>query len=119
VQFPTQTKIILRRSIEATGNGGDPREWLDYRGERRRMAQGADGERPRAEVAAGALSWFHVAAHTSLLDRLAAAGIGGGRTDDAVIAAAAAHANVGALLTFNPRHFDPPPEGVTVVQPPA
>ena len=59
------------------------------------------------------------AAHTTLLEALAATGIGGGRTYDAVIAAAARHAKVGALLTFNPRHFDPPPEGVAVVQPSA
>ena len=59
------------------------------------------------------------AAHMHLLEGLAAAGIGGGRTYDAVIAAAARHAKVGALLTFNPRHFDPPPEGVAIVQPSA
>ena len=59
------------------------------------------------------------AAHASLLEGLAATGIGGGRTYDAVIAASARQARVGALLTFNPRHFDPPPEGVAVVQPPA
>jgi predicted nucleic acid-binding protein len=58
-------------------------------------------------------------AHTSLLGRLAATGIGGGQAYDAVIAACARQAKVGALLTFNPRHFDPPPEGVAIVQPPA
>lgn len=56
-------------------------------------------------------------AHTSLLERLALTGIGGGRTYDAVIAASARQAKVGVLLTFNPRHFDPPPEGVEVIQP--
>ena len=59
------------------------------------------------------------AACASLLDRLAATGTGGGRTYDAVIAAAARQSRVSALLTFNPRHFDPPPEGVAVVQPSA
>jgi predicted nucleic acid-binding protein len=58
-------------------------------------------------------------AHTTLLAELAATGVGGGRTYDAVIAACARQAKVAVLLTFNPRHFDPPPEGVAVVQPPA
>jgi len=58
------------------------------------------------------------AAHTTLLDGLAETGVSGGRTYDAVIAACARQARVGALLTFNPRHFDPPPDGVTVVEPP-
>lgn len=56
-------------------------------------------------------------AHVTLLDTLAAAGVGGGRTYDALIAASAAHAKVDELLTFNPRHFDPPPAGLTVVEP--
>lgn len=59
------------------------------------------------------------AAHASLLEELAGTGISGGRTYDAVIAACARQARVSTLLTFNPRHFDPPPEGVAVVQPPA
>jgi predicted nucleic acid-binding protein len=59
------------------------------------------------------------AAHMRLLEALAAGGIGGGRTYDALIAASAGQARVRALLTFNPRHFDPPPDGVAVVQPPA
>lgn len=59
------------------------------------------------------------AAHTSLLEGVAAIGTGGGRTYEALIAACARRAKAGALLTFNPRHFDPPPEGVAVVQPPA
>ena len=56
-------------------------------------------------------------AHITLLGRLAKTGIGGGRSYDAVIATCAGHANVDALLTFNPRHFDPPPEGVAVIEP--
>lgn len=59
------------------------------------------------------------AAHASLLEGLAAAGISGGRTYDSLIAASARQARVSALLTFNPRHFDPPPDGVAIVQPPA
>lgn len=56
-------------------------------------------------------------AHITLLGRLAKMGIGGGRSYDAVIATCARQARVDALLTFNPRHFDPPPEGVAVIEP--
>jgi len=56
-------------------------------------------------------------AHITLLGRLATTGIGGGRSHDAVIATCAGQARVAALLTFNPRHFDPPPEGVAVIEP--
>jgi predicted nucleic acid-binding protein len=58
-------------------------------------------------------------ANISLLTRLAATGTGGGRSYDAVIAVCAAMAQVDALLTLNPRHFDPPPEGVAVIEPAA
>jgi len=58
-------------------------------------------------------------AHITLLSRLAGTGIGGGRSYDAVIAACAGSAKVDALLTFNPRHFDPAPEGVAVIEPTA
>ena len=57
------------------------------------------------------------AAHIALLNRLAKMGIGGGRSYDAVIATCAGQAKVDALLTFNPRHFDPAPEGVAVIEP--
>lgn len=57
--------------------------------------------------------------HVALLDTLAHAGLGGGRSYDALIAATAAHARVDELLTFNPRHFDPAPDGVTVIALPA
>jgi predicted nucleic acid-binding protein len=56
-------------------------------------------------------------AHVALLDGLAADGLGGGRSYDALIAASAAHAKVEELLTFNPRHFDPAPGGMAVVDP--
>lgn len=56
-------------------------------------------------------------AHASLLAHLAAAGVGGGRTYDAVIAACARHAHAGTLLTFNPRQFDPPSDGMLVLEP--
>jgi hypothetical protein len=45
--------------------------------------------------------------------------IGGGRNYDALIAATAAHASVDELLTFNPRQFDPAPDGIRVIEPSA
>ena len=56
-------------------------------------------------------------AHTGVLAGLAKAGVGGGRTYDALIAAAAAHARATTLLTLNARHFDPPPVGCEVKEP--
>jgi predicted nucleic acid-binding protein len=56
-------------------------------------------------------------AHAALLARLAAAGTGGGRTYDALIAGQAAAAGVGVLLTLNPRHFEPPPSDLSVIEP--
>ena len=56
-------------------------------------------------------------AFTTLLNRLASAGIGGGRSYDAVIAVSASQAKANALLTFNPRHFDPAPDGLSVIEP--
>ena len=56
-------------------------------------------------------------AHAVLLARLAAAGTGGGRTYDALIAGQAAKAGADILLTLNPRHFEPPPGNVTVIEP--
>ena len=44
-------------------------------------------------------------AYLAVLGRLAAAGIGGGRTYDALIAVCASQAAVGTLFTLNPRHF--------------
>jgi predicted nucleic acid-binding protein len=55
--------------------------------------------------------------HVAVLARLAGAGIGGGRTYDGLIGACAEVSHAKALLTFNPRHFDPPPRGVTIVEP--
>jgi predicted nucleic acid-binding protein len=56
-------------------------------------------------------------AFITLLNRLASAGIGGGRSYDAVIAVSASQAKANALLTFNPRHFDPAPDGLSVIEP--
>ena len=60
---------------------------------------------------------LNAAAHIALLNRLAKMGMGGGRSYDAVIATCAGQAKVDALLTCNPRHFDPAPEGVAVIEP--
>lgn len=58
-------------------------------------------------------------AYCAVLRGLAEAGIGGGRSYDALIAACASQARVDTLFTFNPRHFDPAPHGVAVVDPSA
>ena len=55
--------------------------------------------------------------HVEVLTQLAGAGIGGGRTYDGLIAACAGASHARALLTFNSRHFDPPPHGVILVEP--
>jgi predicted nucleic acid-binding protein len=55
--------------------------------------------------------------HATLLGRLAKAGVRGGRTYDGLIAVCAERTGAVTLLTFNPRHFDPPPKGVEVVEP--
>jgi predicted nucleic acid-binding protein len=56
-------------------------------------------------------------AYVSLLGRLASAGVRGGRTYDALIGTCVERAGAGVLLTLNPRHFDPPPAGVAVIEP--
>jgi predicted nucleic acid-binding protein len=53
----------------------------------------------------------------ALLSRLAESGVGGGRVYDARIAESAVRAGASVLLTFNPRHFEPAPTGLTVVVP--
>jgi predicted nucleic acid-binding protein len=55
--------------------------------------------------------------YPAVLRALAAGGVAGGRTYDALIAEAARRAGATTLLTFNQRHFDPPPAGVAVVVP--
>ena len=57
------------------------------------------------------------AAYVRLLRRVAHQAIIGGRTYDAVIAECARQAKAETLLTFNRQHFDPPPAGVSVVEP--
>lgn len=55
--------------------------------------------------------------YRGVLRGLAADGIGGGKTYDALIGRCASQAGVETLLTLNPRHFDPPPPGVRIVDP--
>ena len=57
------------------------------------------------------------AAYRRLLQRLATEDVGGGRTYDAVVAQCARRPGVTALLTFNRRHFEPAPDGVSIVEP--
>ena len=68
-------------------------------------------------VTSAAVVTLNGKAYVTLLNRLAAERIGGGRSYDAVIAACAGQAKADTLLTFNPRHFDPPPPGVSVIEP--
>src|SRR5688572_14860853 len=70
-------------------------------------------------VESATLSALNSRGHVALLEHLAAANLGGGRTYDALIAACAELANVDAILTFNARHFEPAPAGVRVVVPEA
>ncbi len=58
-------------------------------------------------------------AYRSLLRRVASDDIAGGRTYDEVIAECARRGRATTLLTFNRRHFDPPPPGIDVVEPSA
>jgi predicted nucleic acid-binding protein len=55
--------------------------------------------------------------HVALLARMATEGIAGGRAYDTVIAECAARAGARALLTFNPRHFEPGPKDLAIVVP--
>lgn len=57
--------------------------------------------------------------YVKVLRQVASRAIAGGQAYDAVIAACAYQARVEVLLTFNRRHFDPPPAGVSVIDPSA
>jgi predicted nucleic acid-binding protein len=56
-------------------------------------------------------------AYAALVRRLAREGIGGGRIYDALIAESARRGGATTLLTFNARHFEPPPAGLRIVVP--
>lgn len=55
--------------------------------------------------------------YARLLRRLARQMVAGGRSYDAIIAECARKAKAETLLTLNRRHFDPPPQGVAVIDP--
>jgi predicted nucleic acid-binding protein len=55
--------------------------------------------------------------YAPMLEKLARAGIGGGRSYDALIAASARHGKADELLTFNRRHFDSIETDLDVVEP--
>ena len=55
--------------------------------------------------------------HVALLHRLAKEGVSGGRAYDAVIGECAVRAGASTLLTFNKRHFEPPPQDLVIVVP--
>lgn len=69
-------------------------------------------------VTAAAVTALNAASYTRLLRRLAHESIAGGRTYDAVIGECVRQAESHTLLTFNRKHFDPPPDGVAVIEPP-
>ncbi len=56
-------------------------------------------------------------AQVALLRRLSHAGIAGGLTYDALIAASARHGKAAELLTFNRRHFDAVADDLHIVEP--
>ena len=55
--------------------------------------------------------------YQAVLGMAAAEAVAGGRIYDALIGECARRAKAEALLTFNRRHFEPPPSGVIVVDP--
>ena len=55
--------------------------------------------------------------YATLLSTLAGDAIGGGRAHDALIGAITSRARATELLTLNPKHFTPPPPGLSVVDP--
>jgi predicted nucleic acid-binding protein len=55
--------------------------------------------------------------YVAVLRHAASQSVAGGRTYDALIAECARRARARVILTFNPRHFDPPPTGVIVIDP--
>ena len=57
------------------------------------------------------------ATYAQLVRQLAREAIGGGRTYDAVIAECARQGKASVLLTFNVRHFEPAPAGLSIVEP--
>jgi predicted nucleic acid-binding protein len=63
------------------------------------------------------LNSLDTVSHLTQLRKSAEAGISGGRIYDAIIGECARQAGASVLLTFHRRHFEPAPEGVTIVEP--
>jgi predicted nucleic acid-binding protein len=70
-------------------------------------------------VKGASLPVLSAAGHRRLLQRLARDGTAGGRTYDGLIGECAQFGRATTLLTFNRRHFTPPPRGLTIVEPAA
>lgn len=68
-------------------------------------------------VALGRIHALDGEAAITLLARSASAGVGGGRIYDVIIGECARLAGAGALVTLNPKHFEPPPAGIAVIDP--
>lgn len=61
--------------------------------------------------------WLNGGGYAKLLGHLAKTEVRGGRTYDAVIAECAKRSQASVLLTFNRRHFGPPLDTLTVIDP--
>lgn len=68
-------------------------------------------------VALGRIYALDGKAATTLLAKSAVAGVGGGRIYDVIIGECARLSGAGALVTLNPKHFEPGPEGVAIIDP--
>ena len=68
-------------------------------------------------VAQATVTALDAAAYVDVLRRASIDDLAGGRTYDAVIGECARKGGAGVLLTFNRRHFIPPPVGVEIVEP--
>jgi predicted nucleic acid-binding protein len=55
--------------------------------------------------------------YAAVLRKAVAQAVAGGRIYDALIGECARQAGAEALLTFNRRHFEPPPSGIRVIDP--
>jgi len=70
-------------------------------------------------LARGSVFALDAPGHIGVVQEAAEDEISGGRICDAIIGECARQAGASVLLTFNRRHFDPPPEGVTIIEPSA
>jgi predicted nucleic acid-binding protein len=68
-------------------------------------------------LARGSVFALDAPGHVEVLQEEAKNDVSGGRIYDAIIGECARRAGASVLLTFNRRDFDPPPAGVTIVEP--